>query len=544
MAPIRTLHRREVLKFGTALAAGCVQQLVGAPLGAAQGPASIATTTVQPRDLVLGNGRFMDGRGPVTSALFIRNGRIASLDAQAAPPPDATVVDLLGRTVVPGLFDSHVHYARAGVNPGYEARGIERAFSIRELQETIARGASAAPPSAFITCIGGWNHLQFAERRRPTKDELDAAAPNHPVYIAATGGDTGAITNSRGQTFFASQGVAVDAVTGRVTAANAALAALQKGQSIEDKRASTARLNGYASRLGLTAVKNSGNLDDLELALELWRRGRLSVRMRPTFPADSPEDVDARVRNNFSQQGRAVGDDMFRVVGFGERVGGMNTTSEGFEPTARAVAKGRWPLEQHSLTAEENAFHLAALQAIAREHPLRDLRWTLIHANAVSEPTLKALSDLGVGILPHGAARYLGTAKNAGPPYRRILDSGLIAGAGSDATNVAPLDPWLGLFYMITGRNLAGDLINDGQQVTRTEAIRMYTSGTAYYTFDEQVLGAFDVGKLADLAVLSEDYFTVPEERLRRIESVLTIVGGAVVHAAPPFDNLLPKPAG
>jgi predicted amidohydrolase YtcJ len=250
-------------------------------------------------------------------------------------------------------------------------------------------------------------------------------------------------------------------------------------------------------------------------------------------------EVESRVANNFRQEGRAVGDDLFRVVGFGERIGGMNTTSDAFEPTARAIARHRWPLEQHSLTAAENAFHLAALQSIAKEHPLRDLRWALIHANNITDQTLKALIDLGVGVLPHGSARYLGTAPNAGPPFRRILDSGLMAGAGSDATNVAPLDPWLGLFYMITGRNLAGELTNEGQQVSRVEALRMYTVGTAYYTFDDADLGSFEVGKYADLAVLSEDYLTVPDYRIRKIESVLTLVGGALVQAASPFAALV-----
>ena len=119
--------------------------------------------------------------------------------------PDAQTIDLGGRTVVPGLFDAHVHYTRAGVNPGYEARRIERAFSIAELQETIARRAASVPPGEFITCIGGWNHTQFAEARRPTKAELDAAAPKHAVYISGTGGGTGAITNSLGRAFFTAQ---------------------------------------------------------------------------------------------------------------------------------------------------------------------------------------------------------------------------------------------------------------------------------------------------------------------------------------------------
>jgi predicted amidohydrolase YtcJ len=526
--------RRDMIRLGAALVGGIAFPRWGA-LEASQASVS---SPADGRDLILTNGRFVDGRGNVASALTIRNGRIAAVGGEAKSSGDGMTVDLGGRTVIPGLFDSHVHYARAGVNPGYEARRIERAFSIQELQETIARTARDVPAGGFITCIGGWNHLQFAERRRPTRDDLDLAAPDHAVYISGTGAGTGAIANRRGQAFFSAQGVMVDEASGRVSAPDAALAALRQSQSLDDRRRGTARLHAHASGLGLTAVKNSGNLEDLELTLELWRRGDLGVRVRPTFPADSPEAVEARILNNFSQGGRAVGDDLFRVVGFGERVGGQNTTSDAFEPTARVAARHQWPLEQHSLTAEENAFHLAALQAIARDHPIADLRWTLIHAANISSAVLNALMGLGVGVLPHGAARYLGTTQNAGPPYRRIVDSGIVAGAGSDATNVAPLDPWLGLFYMTTGRNLAGDLINDGQQVSRVEALRMYTAGTAYYTFDDRDLGLFDVGKLADLAVLSEDYFTVPEARIRRIESVLTLVGGAAVHAAPPFDRL------
>jgi predicted amidohydrolase YtcJ len=533
-----TMTRRDMMKRAAAFAGGlALPRTLTASRG--QGSAAGSSRTVGSTDVALVNGKFVDGRGYITSALSIKNGRISNVGSEEKRGDDVRVIDLQGRTVVPGLFDSHIHYARAGVNPGYEARGIERAFSILELQEAIAERAKKVPAGAFITCIGGWNHLQLAEARRPTKADLDAAAPDHAVYISGPGGDTGAIANKRGQTMLASAGVTVDDATGRVSSPDAALAALQAAQTLEDKRRGTASLNAHANALGLTAVKNSGNLDDLDRTLELWRQGNLSVRMRPTFSAGSPMEVEARVANNFSQEGRAVGDDMFRVVGFGERVGGMTTTSAAFEPTARVVARHRWLLEQHSLTSAENAFHLAAFQSIAKDYPLKDLRWTLIHANNISEQVLKALIDLGVGVLPHGSARYLGTTPNAGPPFRRIADSGVIAGAGSDATNVAPLDPWLALFYMTTGRNLAGQLTNDGQQVSRVEALRMYTTGTAYYTFDDQDLGSFEVGKYADLAVLSEDYLEVPDYRIRKIESVLTLVGGDVVHAVSPFTAVL-----
>ena len=267
-------------------------------------------------------------------------------------------------------------------------------------------------------------------------------------------------------------------MTGRVGSPDEALTALRGVQTADDRRRATAELNAHANALGLTAVKNSGNLEDLELTLELWRRGTLSVRMRPTFPAGSPAEVEARIANNFSQGGRAVGDDMFRVVGFGERVGGMNTTSEGFEPTARVVARHRWLLEQHSLTPAENAFHLAAFQSIAKDYPLGDLRWTLIHANTVTAPVLKALIEILASVFFRMAPRVTWARhQTPGRLFRRIVDSGIVAGAGTDATNVAPLDPWLGLFYMTTGRNLAGELTNDGQQVSRVEALRMYTTG-------------------------------------------------------------------
>jgi predicted amidohydrolase YtcJ len=483
-------------------------------------------------DLLLTNGTFVDGRGAVGSALAIRNGRITGIGDARTLGSAARTIDLGGRTVVPGLFDAHVHYTRAGVNPGYEARRIERALSIAELQEAIARRAASVPPGAFITCIGGWNHSQLAENRRPTKAELDAAAPKHGVYISGTGGGTGAITNSAGRAFFAGRGVVVDEATGVVASAQAAVAALQAAQTSEDKLRGTADLNAHASSLGLTGVVNAGNLADQEFALTLWRQDKLTVRMRPVFPADSPQEVETRVLNNFSQAGKAVGDDLFRPAGFGERIGGTDPMSAQFEPTARMIARHGWLLQQHSISVKENDFHLAAFRSIAREHPIGSLRWSIIHLQSIDEPRLKALKDLGCGA---SAQTWTYFGNGGGPPFRRIVDSGIRAGVGTDSTNVSALDPWLSLFYMTTGRNVAGVLTNDGQQVTRVEALRLYTEGAAWFSFDDHHVGSFVAGKYADLAVLSHDYLTAPEQTIRRIESVLTLLGGTIVHAMPPF---------
>jgi predicted amidohydrolase YtcJ len=520
--------RRDLLKgalAGAAAYVGTAALAERARLDAAQRGGPVA-------DLLLSNGKFVDGRGLVGSALTIRNGRIVGVGEARALGPAARIIDLGRRTVVPGLFDAHVHYTRAGVNPGYEARRIERAFSIAELQEAIAKRAATVPAGAFITCIGGWNHTQLAENRRPTKAELDAAAPKHGVYISGTGGGTGAITNSVGRAFFAARGAAVDDATGVVMSAQAAVAALQAGQTAEDKLRGTADLNAHASSLGLTGIVNAGNLADQELALTLWRQDTLTIRMRPVFPADSPQEVETRVLNNFSQAGKSVGDDLFRPAGFGERIGGTDTMSPQFEPTARMIAKHGWLLQQHSITLKENDFHLEAFRSIAREHPIDRLRWSIIHLQSIDESRLKALKELGCGASAQ-TWTYFGTG--GGPPFRRIVDSGIHAGVGTDSTNVSALDPWVSLFYITTGRNVAGALTNDGQQVSRVEALRLYTEGASWFSFDDHQVGSFAAGKYADLAVLSHDYLTVPEQTIRRIESVLTLLAGQIVHAAPPF---------
>jgi hypothetical protein len=519
------VSRREWIRTGLGAAA-----TIAAGGGLLDGAAQRGADT----DVVLTNGKFADSRGVVGSRLTIKNGRILNVSQGGAPGAGVRTIDLGGRTVIPGFVDAHVHYTRGGINPGYEARRIERAFSIRELQEAIAKRAESVPSGEFITCIGGWNRLQFAEARRPTKAELDEAAPRHAVYISGTGGGTGAITNSLGRTFFASKGVTVDEMTGVVSAANAALMALQSVQKPQDRLRGTADINAHANSLGLTSVINASNITEQEYPLQLWRQDKLTIRMRPLFPADTPQEAEARIANNFSQGGRAVGDDLFRVAGFGERIGGNDTMSAQFEPTARVIAKNKWLLQQHSITLQENDFHIAAFRSIAHDYPLDGLRWHLIHLQSIDSARLKSLIELGCGATMQ---TWTYMSNGGGPPFRRVIDSGIRTGVGTDSTNVSALDPWLSLFYMTTGRNLAGMLTNDGQQISRTEALRLYTEGAAWFSFDDENVGSFVEGKYADLAVLSDDYLTVTDQKIRKIDSVLTMVGGKIVHATAPFKK-------
>jgi predicted amidohydrolase YtcJ len=205
-----------------------------------------------------------------------------------------------------------------------------------------------------------------------------------------------------------------------------------------------------------------------------------------------------------------------------------------FEPTARVIA-GTDGSFNNIRSLAENDFHLSAFRSIARDHPIGGLRWSLLHLQAIDSPRLKALMELGAGASAQ-TWTYLGTG--GGPPFRRIVDSGIRAGVGTDSTNVSALDPWLSLFYMTTGRNLTGTLTNDGQQISRVEALRLYTEGAAWFSFDDHQVGSFMEGKYADLAVLSDDYLTVPDNRIRKIESVLTLLGGKIVHAAVRFSAI------
>jgi predicted amidohydrolase YtcJ len=481
----------------------------------------------------------LDDKNSVVSAVAIRNGRIAELgrDAQTIGPC-AQTINLRGATVIPGLIDSHVHYLRAGTNPGHEVRIIETATSIAELQQMISDRARTVPTGEFITCIGGWNRNGFAERRLPTPSELDDAAPQNPVYLSETSGGNQAVTNTSGIAFFQSQGVIVNSMTGTLTPAQG-LAALQAVQTEEDKQRGTAEAMEFAASLGVTMVHEMGqgifSLDPLEsqyrYGLNLWRQGNLKVRHRLYLTTSNDpgiSEMQTRIVNNINR----LGDDIWRLNGVGEGVTVTeNRTGPLFFEACRFVAANGWTMHTHSLTADENRAQVAAYQAANAEQPIGDLRWSLAHVNVITPDLVQALVAIGAGVTAEGW-RYTTPAGAAplGPPWRMLLDSGIHMGGGTDGTNVGPFNPWLILFYMTTGRNNAGDLANPGESIPRLEALKIYTRGSAYFSFDDDKLGTIETGKLADLVVLSDDPLTVSDDNLRKISSVLTLQGGKIVH--------------
>ena len=484
-------------------------------------------------DVNLVRGRFltMDAANSVVSDVAVRDGRIVAMGREGDLGPCKRRIDLKGATVIPGLIDTHVHYLRAAQLPGYQVRIIETAASVGELLQMIAQRTLSVPAGQFITNVGGWNVNGLAEARLPTVAELDGAAPNHPVYLSTTGAG-GAITNTAGRGFFTSHGVTVNA-NGTLNATQG-LAALTAVQTESDRQRSTADFIDFAASLGVTMVTDMGlagaavdGIDGYRYALNLWRDGNLKVRLR-SFLNSSDDTGFSVAQGRITGSFRHIGDDVFRTNGIGERVNN-NTLNPGYVDFCKFAAQQGWQVTQHSLTASEVDFHISAYQAAKLIAPIDQLRWTLDHVNPITSAQIQAVKDLGIGLRLQGW-NYTSAAPS-GPPWRSLVDSGIPLSAGTDSTNVGAFNPWLMLYYMTTMKNNAGVAASPpNQQITRMEALRMYTLGGARMSFDEDELGSIEAGKLADLVVLTDDPLTTSDAGLKRIRSALTMMDGVIVH--------------
>jgi len=208
------------------------------------------------------------------------------------------------------------------------------------------------------------------------------------------------------------------------------------------------------------------------------------------------------------------------------------TTPSNYPAAVRQAAERGWIYSQHTLTSAEDEVVLSNWEALNASVPIAPLHWSIGHAVTITPQHVQRLKALGAGLALHGFRYLAGTPTANGPPYRMIVDSGIQVGAGSDSAQISALNPWLMLYYMTTGKNSSGVLINAGQTLTRHEALRLYTRENGWFSKEEDKLGSIEVGKLADLTVLNADYFSVSDDALKQLNSVLTIVGGRIVHDA------------
>lgn len=540
--------------------------LLGTPPGAAQ-----------PADTILLNGKVvtLDQQSSLVQALAIRDDKIIATGASADIVKHAgiktRVIDLNGRTVIPGLIDSHIHAIRAGLKFSTEVSWIG-ATSIAEAMERIRVAAIYARPGTWIVVGGGWTPAQFAEGRRPTQAELAAAAPDHPVYIQLF--YRAVLLTPLGLKAFGIAGEADLPATGKFengddagwisgdSSAITNLYARLPSPAIDEGIEGTRRFLHELNRFGITGVFDPGghNLapEEYEALFRLWRSDKLTVRIAYSIcaPRDGSELVDLQALTRFLPMG--VGDGMLRFNGVGERVtwGMYNNDApteaqkEDFYRVARWAAERGMALTAH-WNNDRSVHHLLdVFERVDREVSIRGLRWSVAHLHDASDASLVRMKALGVGwLIQNGlyfaASSFLaarGPAINRAPPIRTALRLGLDIGGGTDANRVMSYNPFVSLKWMTDGRTVDGMTTRvPSELVTREEALRLYTKGSAWFTFDDDRRGTLEPGRLADLAVLDKDYLTVPTDELGTLTSLLTMVGGKVVYAADPFAGLGPN---
>ena len=543
-------------------------------------------------DLIVHNAAIstMNPMQREASALAAANGRFIAVgsDAEllALRGPNTRVIDADGRRVIPGLNDSHLHVIRGGLNFNLELRwdGVPSlADAMRMLREQVAR----TPQGQWVRVVGGFAELQFAERRLPTLAELNEAAPDTPVFILHLYDRAllnRAALRAVGHTKDTPEppgGIIERDKNGNPTGllvANPNAMILYKTLSLgpklppEHQMNSTRHFMRELNRLGVTSVCDAGGgfqnyPDDYAVIQQLQKRGQMTVRIAYNLftqrPQKEREDFAAWAAGNRMYQG----DEFLRLNGAGEMLVYSAADFEDFkverpdmpgnmeaelESVVGLLARNKWAFRLHATYNETISRALDVFERVDREAPIKDLRWFFDHCETITDHNIERIKALGGGIaVQHRMAfqgeyfidRYGKQAAERTPPVRRMLEMGVPVGAGTDATRVASYNPWTSLSWLVTGRTVGGTfLYPEKNLLSREEALRLYTVGSAWFSREEAVKGQITTGQHADLSILSEDYFNVPPGRIRAIESLLTVVGGKAVYATGAFASHAPPP--
>src|SRR5216117_4028214 len=546
--------------------------------------------TKKAADLILHNGHIttLDPKCPDAKNVAIKDGRIVGVDdaENYERGPNTKTIDLKGRRVIPGLNDSHLHVIRGGLNYNMELRwdGVPSlADALRMLQEQAER----TPPGQWIRVVGGWTEFQFAERRMPTLDEINAVSPETPVFILhlycrallnqaalrACGYTRDTPNPPGGEIQRDSKGNPTGLLIARPNA-TILYATLAKGPKLpsEHQMNSTRHFMRELNRLGLTSIIDAGGgfqnyPEDYAVIEELHKRGEMTLRIAYNLFTQKPKQEKEDFVRWIKMTGPGKGDDFFRCNGAGEMLVFSAADFEDFlEPrpdlpaslegelkeVVSLLAANKWPFRLHATYDESITRFLSVFEEVNHEIPFKGLNWFFDHCETISDRNLERVKALGGGIaIQHRMAyqgeyfmdRYGKKAAQRTPPVRTMLNFGIPVGAGTDATRVASYNPWISLYWLVTGKTVGGTaLYSEANCLSREEALMLYTKGSSWFSGESGKKGAIVIGQLADVTALTEDYMSVAEERIKGMESVLTIVGGKIVYAVQEFQNLDPAP--
>ena len=533
----------------------------------------------QPAELILRNGNIhtVDGNWRIASALAIRDGRIAAVgsdaDMAALKGQGTAEIDLGGKTVVPGLIDTHLHQLFAGLNgPAVQLLDTR---SVADVQKAIAERVSRTPPGQWVTASSGWHESVLAEGRMPTRHELDPISPNNPVFIPR-GGHVVTVNSKALELAGITKDtpdpdggkIVRDPATGEATGMLLQNAANLVRRVLPPPPANMADLLTDAMKdlnsYGIVSVVEPG-IDERQGALyrAVHDQGRMTVRTHLLYRAMRKQDVAKGVAFMKSQPNS----DMLRFAGLkfpldgGVEGGRMRwpyriVPGEQTDPNYRGVlllpmggedeyVEGLKLVAAAGLQAQTHAVGDETIDIIVRAYgrvnadmPIRPLNWAIMHLFHPSDAALKSMADIGITatmqnhpvLLGHNQRRWWGDERAAyAIPIRKAIDAGVLVGGGTDGP-VVPVDPFLSMWWMTTRQVLNGYALGIEHAITAKEALQLYTINNARIMGVDKDQGSIETGKLADIAVLSQDILAIPPDKIRETRALMTLVGGKIVY--------------
>lgn len=587
------LSRREVLLLGASAAA--VTLLPGCANSSTARNGQVGDG-MRP-DLIVHNAKIttLDRARPSARAVAVRNGTIVGVGDDDAMlrlrGRGTTVINAQGRRLIPGLNDTHTHTVRGGLNYALELRW-DGVTTLKQGLEMLRQQVKRTPPGQWVRVVGGWSYAQFEEKRLPTLDELNAIAPDTPVFVLYV--YTSALLNKAclkylgiDRSFPGSKypgGTIVRDASGEpsglLLADPSALilySTLNDGPKLnmEQQMLSSRHFMKELNRLGVTSSLDCGGgfqnwPDDYLVIKELHKRGQLTMRIGvSTFiqrPGKELEDFRSWTERYVPRfDGQGEGDDMFYLLGGGEmlvrsaydfevfnmpRVVPPPNAESDLEAVVRLLAQNKWPFRFHATYDETVTRHLDVLERVHRETPLNDLHWIVDHAESLSDRNIERIAAMNGGVAIQNRIafqetpfleRYGAQAADEAPPIKRMMKGGLPIGAGTDMSRVSSYNPWACLRWLVTGKGEGGaTLLSARTRLDRETALRIWCDN-GWFSREENKKGRIASGLLADFALLSEDYFSVDADRIADLESVLTVVGGRVVYGGAEFADMDPR---
>jgi predicted amidohydrolase YtcJ len=543
---------------------------------------SAVAASAETADMVLFNGKILtvDKDFSIREALAIGHGEVlasgTSAEMKKLAGDETKLIDLGGRTVIPGLTDGHIHGIRAALTFGTEVNWI----GVPTLKVALARihqAARSQEPGSWIVVAGGWTEEQFAEKRRPTAAEVMEAAPDNPVYIQhlydwllltpkameALNIRVDEDVTPGGKLERDNDNHMTGVVTGNGNTLGRIFDRLPKptlDQQIDSSRKFFREMNGF----GITGIVDGGGVSmyptNYQALFRLWHDKQLTARIAYHLCAPKPGSELADLQNLTQLLPQGFGDDMLHFNGPGEILIWADWTDGDITPDGKAklaellrwAASKGYTIQLHWNPDRTVHDLLDVVEEIEKDYPVRDLRWTVLHLYNASEDSLKRMKALGLiwgvqdGLYFGGERLQHDVGVDAARQLPRIataLKLGLTVAGGTDAHRVSSYNPFVALQWYLDGTTIGGvQTRGDTEAPSRRQALEMYTRNSAFMANDDDRRGTLEPGKFADLAVLSEDYMTAPVKEIGKIRSLLTVVGGKVVYAALPFALLTPQP--